>query len=84
MADKLSVSDALAMLVEIFEEPDGSIDVDSAKDDIEGWDSLGVLSLMAELDERFEILLQPEDIEGFVTVNDLFKVLRSHGVLMDE
>jgi acyl carrier protein len=49
--------------------------------DIPGWDSLGTLSLIAALDERFDIHLSEEDIEGMQSVADLLEILRRHGAM---
>lgn len=78
---KTTVNDFLILLDEIFEEPEGSIAIDSERDAIIGWDSLGVLTLMAELDDRFGILLDAGAIEGFQSVNDIVAVLRENGAL---
>ena len=57
----------------------GAIDIDSPLKAVEGWDSLGVVSLMTLLLERYEVELQVEDLQACTTVRDLFELLRGRG-----
>ena len=75
------MDDALAWIAEVFEEAPGRIGAQTARTDIPGWDSLGTLSLIAALDERFDIHLSEQDIEGMQSVDDILAILRRHGAL---
>jgi acyl carrier protein len=75
--------DAMAWISEVFEESPGRIAATTLRKEIPGWDSLGTLSLIAALDERFDIHLSEQDIEGMQSVNDIFEILRRHGALED-
>jgi acyl carrier protein len=77
----MNTQEALNWISEIFEEPPGRIDPDTLRDEIAGWDSLGTLSLLAALDERFDIHLSEQDIERLQSVKDIFDLLRRHGAL---
>lgn len=77
----ISVKDALAMLAELFEEPPENVTPQARREDIEGWDSLGELSLMAEFDERFGITLDTETLDSFSIVDDLLRVLKDNQAL---
>ena len=79
----MNKEEALEWISEVFEEAPGRIDADTLRKDIPGWDSLGTLSLMAALDERFDIHLSEADIEGMQSVGDVFGILRRHGALED-
>ena len=74
-----------AFFAEVLEgagaEPKLDAYVSSLRNEIPGWDSLGTLSLIAALDERFDIHLSEQDIEGMQNVNDIFEILRRHGAL---
>ena len=48
--------EALLLITKTFNEKPGSIGLDTLKDDIPNWDSIGTISLMAELDEQFGVL----------------------------
>lgn len=71
------------MLTEAFEAPAGSLTPETARDDIDGWDSMGALALMAELDERFGITLSAEESKKMRAVSDVLKLLAAHDVLAE-
>jgi acyl carrier protein len=81
--DKITTSEALKMLSEVLEEPLANLSPDLLRDDVYGWDSLGALSLMAELDERFGILLSADESREMTRIDDVLQLLRRHGVLAD-
>ena len=56
----MTEQEALKWIAELFEEPVENIRPETKQDEVEGWDSLGVLSLMAGLDEEFDILMTEE------------------------
>ena len=49
---------------------------DTKLEDIEEWDSIGALSLIAEVDDEFDVVLNPNDLENAVTVGDIFKLVQ--------
>ncbi|HUP08425.1 MAG TPA: acyl carrier protein [Caldimonas sp.] len=77
----MTSQEALTWIGEVFEEAPGRITASTAREDIPGWDSLGTLSLIAALDERFDIQLSEEEIEGLASVGDIFTILRRVGAL---
>lgn len=77
----MNTQEALTWIAEVFEERPGRIVETTARKDIPGWDSLGTLTLIAGLDERFDIHLSEQDIEALASVEDLLAVLRHHGAL---
>jgi acyl carrier protein len=77
----MQTEEALNWIAEVFEERPGRITAQTQRKDIPGWDSLGTLSLIAALDERFDIHLSEERIEGMQSVADLLAVLREHGAM---
>lgn len=77
----MNVEETLTWLAEVFQEPGGYITAETARSEIPGWDSLGVLSLIAAFDERFDIHLSQRDIERMQCVNDILDVLRRHDVM---
>lgn len=80
---KITTSEALEMLSEIFEEPMANITPELLRNDVLGWDSMGALALMAELDERFGIVLTAEESKKMIRINDVLQLLRQHGMLVD-
>jgi acyl carrier protein len=79
----ISTSQALHLLAETFDEPVDRLAPATARDAIAGWDSMGALSLMAELDERFNIELTAEASRAMARVADVIELLRRHGALAD-
>jgi acyl carrier protein len=77
----MTQDEVLNWLAEVFNEPPGSIAADAKKDDVGGWDSLGVLMLMADLDEKFSIQLDEKEIEGLQSVPEMLAMLKRHGKL---
>jgi acyl carrier protein len=79
----MNTQDALQWVAEVFEEAPGRLTADTARSEIPGWDSLGTLSLIAALDERFDIHLSEQEIEGMRNIGDLLAILRRQGALQD-
>ena len=68
-------------IADLFEESIEDINPETLKEDIPAWDSLGILTLMAELDENFGILLTEEEMQRLEKINDIFEILRRDGKL---
>lgn len=79
----MNTQDALHWISEVFEESPGRISAATARNDIPGWDSLGTLSLIAALDEKFDIHLTEQEIEGMSSIEDILIILRRHSALQD-
>ena len=77
----MNTEEALEWIAEIFEEPVENITLETARDDIPAWDSLGILTLMARLDEDFEILLEEEEVQELRSVGDILDALKRHDKL---
>lgn len=77
----MNKQEAIDWISEVFEEAPGRIDENTLRKDIPGWDSLGTLSLIAALDEKFDIQLSEQDIENMQRVGDVFAILDRHGAL---
>jgi acyl carrier protein len=71
--------DALAWIADLFEEPRERISPETKREAIPTWDSLGVLTLMAGLDETFGLLLKEEDMLSMQSVQDILDVLIRNG-----
>jgi len=79
----MRTDEALNWLSEVFEEPAGRISAATKRDEIPGWDSLGVLSLIAALDERFNLQVPEKEIEGLQSIDDILAILRRAGALAE-
>ena len=76
----MTENEVLSWIADLFEEPLENIKPETSRKDIPGWDSLGVLNLMAGLDEEFNIQLTDEEIQELREVEDILKMLRQYGV----
>ena len=77
----MTTDEALEWIAELFEESVENITPETPRVDIPAWDSLGILTLMARLDEDFEILLEEEEVQELRSVNDILEALRRYGKL---
>ncbi|MFM9884900.1 MAG: acyl carrier protein [Burkholderiales bacterium] len=73
--------DVLTWLADVFEDSRGRIKATTLRKDIPGWDSLGTLSLIAALDEKFDIHLSEQEIEAMDCVGDVIAILQRNGAL---
>ncbi len=73
--------EALAWVAQVFEEPPANVRPDTPRDEIGGWDSLGVLTLMADLDEKFDIRVSEKDVAAMKRVQDILDLLERGGQL---
>ena len=54
----------------IFESWDPDTKIDTSLDDL-NFDSMAQILLIAELEERFDIVIESESFEGLITLDDL-------------
>lgn len=77
----MKIQEALTWLSEVFEEPPGRIGTATLREEIPGWDSLGILSLIAALDERFNLQVPEKEIEALQSIGDILAILQRAGAL---
>ena len=73
--------EALEWVAGLFEQPVAELSPETPLDQIPMWDSLGILTLMADFDEKFGIVLNDEDMHQMRRVDDILEVLRKQGKL---
>ena len=76
-----SPHDIVTWVAEVFEVAADTIRPETKRSEIEAWDSLGILTLMARMDEDFHVLLTDGEIERMRSVADIIDVLRDHGAV---
>lgn len=69
----------LDWVADVFETPIESIQPQTLRDEIATWDSLGILTLIARMDEDFHILLTDEEIQRLRSVGDIVQLIRDRG-----
>ena len=68
----------LEVLKETFELD--SVDKTISQQNCEVWDSMGQLNLVADLEEAFDVSLEPEEIGEMKSFDDIVKILKAKGV----
>lgn len=68
----------LLLLDEIVEAEPGTLKESDELLEIEGWDSMAVMGLIAMVDEKFGITMVPEKIAKSKTVADIISLLNGH------
>lgn len=71
----MSTEEKIALIEEIMDVDEGTLAIDSVLEDIEEWDSLSKLALIAKAKQAFKLILKPEVISEFVTVGDICEYL---------
>ena len=73
-----TLDEFVALFAEQFEETDASeIKATTAFHDLDEWSSLVGLSVIAMVDEEFEVALKGDDVKNSVTVEDLYNCVIS-------
>lgn len=68
----------LDVLKETFELD--SVDNNCSQSTCEAWDSMGQLNLVAELEDAFDVSLEPEEIGTMKSFDDIIRILKEKGV----
>lgn len=79
----MSQQDALKWIAQTFEESPDKITPATPREEIAAWDSLGVLTLMAGLDQEMGIVLSDAEIRSLNSVGDILEILRKNGKLAE-
>lgn len=83
MAHQMSTGEILKVIAEAINEPQDDVRPEVELENLPGWDSMGVLLVMAELDELFGIVLDQETLSSFSQVSDVLKVLKEEGAVAE-
>ena len=72
------MNEFLANFAEQFEDTDASeIKAETVFKDLDEWSSLIALSVIAMVDEEYDVTLKGDDIRSSNTVEDLFNIVKS-------
>lgn len=73
-----SLEEFVELFAEQFDETDASeIKANTVFHDLEEWSSLIGLSVIAMVDEEFDVALKGDDVKNAVTVEDLYNNVKS-------
>jgi len=74
----MNVESFIEKLTNVFEDTDiSTLSPETAFRDIEEWDSLTALSLIAMVDEEYSLKLTGDDIKSATTLNDIFEIIKN-------
>ncbi len=71
----MSTQEKLALLEDLFEMEEGSLDASMNLDSIEEWDSMTKLSLIVMMEDECGKTLKGDDIKGFNTIQDILNFM---------
>lgn len=72
----MTMEEKIAMLEELMDLDEGTLEASSVLEEFEEWDSLSKLSLMAEAKKRFGKKLTTGELKAFQTVQDICDYLQ--------
>lgn len=73
----MNIEEFITNFADQFDETDASVFTPETKfRDIEEWSSLTALSIIAMVDEEYDVTLKGDDIRNAETVNDLYEVVK--------
>lgn len=73
-----TLNEFVALFAEQFDETDPSmIKADTAFHDLEEYSSLIALSIIAMIDEEFDVTIKGDDMKSSVTIEDLYNIVIS-------
>lgn len=74
----MEINDFVQQFAEQFDETDASVFTPSTEfKDLDEWSSLIALSVIAMVDEEYDVTLKGDDIKGAKTIQDLFDNVKS-------
>lgn len=74
----IALDEFVALFAEQFDDTDPSeIKADTVFHDLDEWSSLIGLSVIAMIDEEFEVAVKADDMINSVTVEDLYKKIQA-------
>ena len=69
------------IIAAVFELDPSEISMEMTPESIETWDSLSQLTLINDIEEEFEIILEIEEIFSILKIGDVFDLLTKKGVI---
>ena len=72
------------LLLDVFLLTPAEFSFDLTRDDIDTWDSLGVVAMAVGVKETFSYHMAPEEATGIKSVKDIIELLESKGISFNE
>lgn len=71
----MTTEEKITLLEDLMELDEGELDINARLEDIEEWDSLSKLSLMATIKKLYNKAITVEELKQFETVKDICEYL---------
>jgi acyl carrier protein len=72
------------IVIDAFELEPAEYSDELHQDEVEKWDSMGMVSLIVELEAAFDLAIPLHDFSRFISVAAIIDVLREHGVALED
>jgi acyl carrier protein len=72
------------LIMDVLLLEDNEYSIDLTREDVETWDSLGVVSIAVGIDEVFGYHPTPEEATGIHSVTDIIELLVSKGIEVND
>lgn len=72
----MTQKEKLALLEEIFEIDEGSLEPETLLVDVEEYDSITKLAIIVMMEDEFGVKLDSDTVKAFVTVNDILNLMK--------
>jgi acyl carrier protein len=72
------------LIIDVLLLDDNEYSIDLTREDVETWDSLGVVSIAVGIDEVFGYHPTPEEATGIHSVTDIIDLLVSKGIEVND
>ena len=67
-----------SLMAEVFEIEESTIGDDASQKTISNWDSLQHLNLMVELEDKFDVSFEPEEIGDMTTLEKIVDAIKKN------
>ena len=67
-----------AIFRETFGRPDLQVQADTSSDDVPGWDSIRMVSLLLAIERDFGVKLRSGEVRRIRSVGDIIQAIRAH------
>lgn len=74
------LSEYKKVFIEMFDLPEDYEEQKIVRGEIADWDSVGHMALVTKLEEKYDIMFEPEDILRFSSFDNGISILEKYGV----
>jgi acyl carrier protein len=68
------------LIADLFEEDAQKVNLETVKDDLERWDSMGTIDLVTQLESTYKISFELMEVENLTSVKAIVESLQAKGV----